>query len=107
MHANINTLMGRTIKKCSALGLASLASMLCAWNGAVAAPAAPQGVITAKVYENIGTGGAVADLTGNAKFPNSPDQVLYPPYMELWATGDIATPAPNDVLGAYGSQLEG
>ena len=99
--------MRRTIKQCSALGLASLAGVLCAWNVAAAAPPAPQGVITAKVYMDIGGGTTVADLTGNAKFPGSPDQVLYPQYMELWATGDINTAPPGDVFNSYGAQLEG
>src|SRR5262245_63897911 len=56
-------------------------------------PPTPQGVITAKIFLNIGGGTAVTDLTGNAKFPNSPDLVQYPTYFELYATGDINTQA--------------
>lgn len=72
-----------------------------------AAPASPQGVITAKAFLDIGGGTAVTDLTGNAKFPDNPDIVQYPPYFELWATGDIATPPPADVYNNYGSQIVG
>ncbi len=83
-----------------ALGLGALLAQ-------AAAPTSPQGVITAKVFLDIGAGTTVADLTGNAKFPNSPDLVQYPPYFELWATGEIATPPPNDVRNNFGSQLIG
>ncbi|MCZ7639749.1 MAG: PA14 domain-containing protein [Verrucomicrobia bacterium] len=51
-------------------------------------------------------GTTVADLTGNAKFPNSPDAVTYPTYFELNATGDINTAAPNTVDN-YGAQMLG
>ena len=61
-----------------------------------APPGSPQGVITGKAFLGIG-GTAVSDLTGNAKFPNSPDAVYYLPYFEWNAGGDIYTPA-----GAYG-----
>lgn len=72
-----------------------------------AAPTSPQGVITARYFFDIGVGTAVADLTGNAKFPGSPDRVSYPAYFELNAGGDIATPAPNDVYNNYGAQMVG
>jgi hypothetical protein len=71
-----------------------------------AAPASPQGAITARYYDDTGGGTTVADLTGNAKFPNSPDRVLYPGYFELNATGDIFTPAPN-TTDNYGAQIIG
>ncbi|MBK9137555.1 MAG: Ig-like domain-containing protein [Verrucomicrobia bacterium] len=77
------------------------------WAVQAAAPATPQGSITAKTFQNIGGGTAVADLTGNAKFPNRPDTVTYPPYFELHATGDINTPPANDVLNNYGAQMVG
>src|SRR6266498_2388618 len=72
-----------------------------------AAPTAPQGVITAKEFLDIGGGTAVADLTNNAKFPNSPDVVDYPPRFE-WPTGpDDFTPPNGDVKNNYGVQMIG
>lgn len=72
-----------------------------------AAPASPQGFITAKKFLNIGGGTAVADLIGNAKYPNSPDEVAYPSYFELNATGDINVAAPDTAVGNYGSEIVG
>jgi len=71
-----------------------------------AAPPAPQGVITAKGFLNIGSGTAITDLTGNAKFPDNPDVVIYEPYFEWNATGDINT-APGDYGDSYGDQMLG
>ena len=70
-----------------------------------AAPPSPQGFITAKAFTGI-NGTAVTDLTGNAKFPNSPDVVRYEPYFEWNATGTIATAAPN-WSDNYGVQILG
>lgn len=71
-----------------------------------AAPTSPQGVITAKGYLNI-SGTAVANLTGNAKFPDKPDVVYYHPYFEWNPTGDITT-QPNNAYGEnYGAQMLG
>lgn len=75
--------------------------------GAQAQPSSPQGVITEKVFLNIGGGTAVADLTGNAKFPNSPDITDYVPYFELYATGDINTPPAGDIYNNSGAQIVG
>ncbi len=72
-----------------------------------AAPATPQGVITERVFLDIGSGTAVADLTGNAKFPNSPDLVHYRPYFELYATGDIVNAPVSDVYDNSGAQIVG
>jgi hypothetical protein len=72
-----------------------------------AAPSTPQGYITAKGYLNIGGGTAVSDLTGNAKFPDSPDVAYYYPYFEWNATGDINTPANNAYALNYGVQMAG
>jgi len=72
-----------------------------------AAPSAPQGVITARVYTDIGNGTAVTDLAGNAKFPDSPDIIRYEPYFELWATGNILTAPVPDVMNSYGAQIVG
>ena len=71
-----------------------------------AAPAAAQGYIQAKGYLNIG-GTAVTDLTGNAKFPNSPDVVTYPAWFEWNPAEDIDTPANNAYGENYGAQLVG
>jgi hypothetical protein len=70
-----------------------------------AAPATPQQLITGKAYLNI-TGTAVANLTNNAKFPNSPDQLLFFPYFEWNATGDPFT-APANWADNYGGQIVG
>ncbi|MBE7500612.1 MAG: hypothetical protein HS113_09965 [Verrucomicrobiales bacterium] len=71
-----------------------------------AAPAAPQGFIKAKEFLNIG-GTVVADLTGNPKFPNSPDVVAYPTLFEWPAGADLNTPPPGDVKDNYGVQILG
>jgi len=72
-----------------------------------AAPTSPQGVITAREFLDIGGGTAVADLTNNAKFPNSPDLVAYPARFE-WPTGpDDATPPGADLKNNYGTQIIG
>jgi hypothetical protein len=84
-------------------GLA-LASLVCSQ---AQPPASPQGVITAKTFLNIGGGTAVADLTGNAKFPDSPDILEYIPYFEMYATGDINTPPAGDVYNNMGGQIIG
>ncbi|MHB1309424.1 MAG: PA14 domain-containing protein, partial [Limisphaerales bacterium] len=82
-----------------ALGLGAILSQ-------AAAPATPQGSITAKTFLNIGGGTAIADLTGNARFPHTPDAVAYPTYFELNASGDINTPA-VDTADNYGAQIVG
>jgi hypothetical protein len=69
------------------------------------APPTPQGVITAGTFLNV-SGTAITDLTGNAKFPNQPDQVAYLPYFELNPTGDITAPAAN-TADNYGAQIRG
>jgi hypothetical protein len=77
-----------------------------------AAPANPDGLIRAKAFLNIG-GTAVADLTGNTKFPNRPDLVNYYPYFEWNAASngaggfDIATAANNSFGENYGVQMQG
>jgi len=68
-----------------------------------AAPTTPQQLITGKAYLNL-TGTAVANLTNAAKFPNSPDQVMFYPYFEFNAGGGITVAAPN-FGDNYGAQL--
>ena len=70
-----------------------------------AAPAAPQGLITGKLFSNI-TGTTIANLTGNPKFPNSPDDIFFFPYFEWAATWDIVTP-PCNYSNNYGGQIAG
>lgn len=73
-----------------------------------AAPASPQGTITAKGFLNI-PGTLVADLTGSDKFPDNPDVKFYHPYFE-WnpdPSGDIAVPANNAYGENYGVQMQG
>ena len=86
------------------VGLALAAGV--AWLQA-AAPASPQGCITARTFLDIGSGTAVADLTGNAKFPDSPDIVEYPTYFEMYATGNDLVPPPADVYNNSGGQIVG
>jgi hypothetical protein len=96
------TMLDKTLAR---VGSGVIALGIGAFLAQAAAPASPQGVITARYYLDIG-GTVVADLTGNAKFPNSPDKVDYPGYFELNAAGDIYTPAPNTVDN-YGAQMVG
>ena len=91
--------MGRTLLTAAMAAMAAEAF--------AAAPANPQGLITAKGFLNIGTGTAITDLTGNAKFPNNPDVVYYYPYFEWDASGDIATAASNAYGDGYGAQMLG
>lgn len=95
---NTNLMRRLLVATCLAAGSGWLAAQ-------AAAPATPQGSITAKTFLNIG-GTAVTDLTGNAKFPNKPDVVNYPKYFELNASGDIFTPA-VDTADNYGAQMVG
>ena len=57
------------------LAVAAISAMAATTVARAAAPASPQGVITGKGFLDTGTGTAVTDLTGNAKFPNNPDVV--------------------------------
>ncbi len=56
------------------------------------------GYVLRQLYYDIGSGNAVSDLTGSAKFPNSPDAVDYPSSMG-WPSENIAD--------AYGGRLSG
>lgn len=95
-----NRLISRISSGVVALGVGVMLSQ-------AAAPASPQGAITAKYFRDIGGGTVVADLTSNAKFPNSPDALAYPGYFELNAGGDISVPATSDVYNNYGAQIVG
>lgn len=70
-----------------------------------AAPAKPQGLITAKAFLNI-NGTTVANLTNNARFPDNPDVIQFPAYFEWAATGDI-TARPGNWADNYGTQMAG
>jgi len=72
---------------------------------ATAAPAAPQGIITAREYLNI-SGTALVDLTNNAKFPNNPDLINYSTVFEWPANEDGSQPL-ADVRNNYGVQIIG
>ncbi|MHB1306053.1 MAG: PA14 domain-containing protein [Limisphaerales bacterium] len=83
-----------------ALGLGAILSQ-------AAAPATPQGFVTAKRFDSI-AGTTVADLTGNAKFPGSPDAVIYPTWFEYPPGPDIDTAPPGDSgMDNYGVQITG
>ena len=71
-----------------------------------AAPAVPQGVITAKTFLNI-QAASLGEFTSNARFPDQPDFVTYAPYFEMNATGDINILPPLDSAEHYGGQLVG
>lgn len=76
--------------------------------GQAAAPATPQGAITAREFW-IGAGVALPALTNNANFPNSPDITAYPTYFE-WPQSsppDINTAPPGNVRQNYGVQVVG
>ena len=95
----------RTIQQLKAVAAGLLVAGV-AWSQA-AAPSSPQGCITAKTFLNIGSGTAVADLTGHAKFPNSPDIVEYPTRFEMYATGNEENTPPTDVYNNSGGQIVG
>src|SRR5438128_5357545 len=71
-----------------------------------AAPATPQGIITAREFLNIGGGTTVGDLTNNAKFPNSPDAVNYRTLWEWPANPDGSKPS-ETYRDAYDIQIIG
>src|SRR5450432_3721944 len=91
------------------VGVATLlAAGFVALTAKAAPPAAPQGMITARVYMGTGTGNtSVATLTNFAKFPNSPILTYHPTYFESWATGDINVAPLGDYADGYGDQLMG
>ena len=70
-----------------------------------AAPAAAQGVITAREYLNI-SGTALGPLKSSPKFPDSPDVVAYPTLFEWPANPDGSQPA-SDIKNNYGVQIVG
>lgn len=95
-----------THQKPKLIAVSALAVFLAASAVQAAAPAAPQGFITAREYLGL-TGTAVANLTSAEKFPDSPDIVAYPERLE-WPTGpNDATPPPDDVKNNYGVQIIG
>src|SRR6185436_18601405 len=56
-----------------------------------------KGIAIEKKYNNIGGGVAVSDLTGNAKYPNSPDQVIIRNSISI----------PDNVDNNYGAMVSG
>ena len=71
-------------------------------------PATPQGFITAKEFLDIG-GTAISSLTGHPRFPDNPDVIAFPIYLE-WPQSDpadINTTPPTDVKNNYGVQIIG
>ena len=71
-------------------------------------PTAPDNRVTVKEFLDI-PGTAVGDLTGNVKFPNSPDLSFFPGYFE-WPQSsppDINVPPPADYKNNYGTQIQG
>jgi len=64
------------------------------------------GIVKAEVYNGIG-GSDVASLTNNAKFPNSPDVVAYPKFLEYPAGADDGTAPAANVGSNYGTRMSG
>jgi hypothetical protein len=85
--------------------LGGLAIGVGAFLAQAAAPASPQGAITAKAFTGIG-GTAISALTSHANFPDNPNVLRYEPYFEWAATGDINTAPPN-WGDNYGVQIVG
>ena len=96
-NALIN-ILGRSVIACAVASFLS--------NASAAGPTSPQKVITAKVFLEIGSGTAIADLTSSAKFPDNPDVTYYLPYFEWNPSGDISTPAVA-YADSYGVQMAG
>lgn len=94
--------MTKTLRFLLACGLAVAGDHL---RAIAAAPPTPQGYITAKAFTGI-SGTGVAALTGNPKFPNTPDVMVFLPYFEWNATGDINVP-PGNWADNYGTQIIG
>ena len=75
---------------------------------AKAQPSEPQGTITGRGWLDIG-GTALADITGNERFPDDFDVEVYLPYFE-WnpsPDGDIFVPANNAYGDNYAAQILG
>ncbi len=91
---------------CAALLLAAL--MLPRGAVAAGAPASADGFVTARAYMNCGPTDFLSGLLADPLFPDSPDMVVYEPYFELWATGDLGTPPlTTSSYSNYGAQMYG
>jgi hypothetical protein len=88
----------------------TLLTLLLAVAGTVALKAAEPvfvpGVIRADVFRGFG-GTAVTDLTGNAKYPNSPDETYFLKFFEYPPGADDGTAPPGNVADNYGARLYG
>ena len=88
--------------------LAGLAALVLTVGQAVAQPTTPQEIITGRAWLDIG-GTAVANLTGDARFPDNHDVQVWLPYFE-WnpdPSGDITIEANNAYGDNYGAQILG
>lgn len=65
------------------------------------------GYVKVELYNNIGGGVAVTDLTGNAKFPDSPDEVRFVTFAEFPNGGEDGTAPPGNVYNNYGIRVSG
>ena len=64
------------------------------------------GFVKVELYTGIG-GTAVANLTSNAKFPDSPDEVRFVKFAEFPNGDDDGNPPPSDVYNDYGIRISG
>jgi len=105
-HTNIMKYMNKLKNKIKFL--AGLAALVLTVGQAVAQPSTPQEVITGRAWLDIG-GTAVANLTGDARFPDNYDVQVWLPYFE-WnpdPSGDIEVGANNAYGDNYGAQILG
>jgi hypothetical protein len=68
------------------------------------------GTATAKVYQGLTTnpgGTAIADLTGDPSYPDSPTKTETANFLEYPKGGDNGTPPPGDVMNSYGLSITG
>jgi hypothetical protein len=91
--------------------LAKRTALLAILLGAAGAPALAQttlypGIVKAEVFTGIG-GTAIVDLTGNPKYPNNPDIVAFPKFLEYPTGADDGTAPPGNVMANYGVKVSG
>lgn len=77
-----------------------LAAILLSMSAVKSADVLTPGVLKVSLYTGL-TGGAVADFTGDAKYPNSPDEIRF---LKSFNSRDAL---PNDALDNFGGRIEG
>lgn len=64
------------------------------------------GFVKVEMYTGIG-GTAIANLTGNAKYPDNPDEVRFVKFLEFPNGDDDGNPPPGNVFDNYGIRVSG